>query len=191
MNEADQRVGDSGESLNRTTVPPIHTLQVKALESWAEDSENRSRRNNLRMIGLPEGAGTLLRTILPQAPFCPHFVVERAYRMPPVRGQPGPPSRTFIFRLYKFHDRHLTLHEIRKVAELRYENTKIMLFLDYSIDTQRLRRTFDHVKPQLQTRGLKYSMLFPESGGWGVPIFHLARRCFPLAGYPAPGSVKV
>lgn len=35
-----------------------------------------------------------------------------------------------------------------------------MLFPDYSVDTQRLCRTFNHVKAQLRTRDLMYSMLF-------------------------------
>lgn len=49
---------------------------MKALESWAEDSGNRSRRNNLKVVGLPEGAEGqdtvaftehMLRTLLPEA----------------------------------------------------------------------------------------------------------------------------
>lgn len=47
------------------------------------------------------------------------------------------------------------------MTELRYENTRIVLFPDFSVDTQRLRRTFDQVKTQLRTKGMKYSMLFP------------------------------
>lgn len=171
MGEAERRVGETEDSI-RDQRASIHTLQVKvkALESRAEDGENRSRRNNLRIVGLPEGAEGqdpttftehLLRTLLPQAQFSPHFVIERAHRMPPVRGPPGSPPRTFIFRLLNFQDRDLALHEARKVAELRFDNTKLMLFPDYSIDTQRLRRTFDQVKAQLRTKGLKYSMLFP------------------------------
>lgn len=74
---------------------------------------------------------------------------------------PEPPPRTFIFHLLNFRDRDLVLREARKVPEHRYENAKIMLFPDFSIDTQRLRRTFDHVKAQLRNKGLKYSMLFP------------------------------
>lgn len=101
LGEAKRHVGDSEDSI-RDNQASIHTLQVKmkALKSWAEDSENRSRRNNLRVLGLPEGAEgkdptvfteTLLCTLLPLAPFSQHFVVERAHRMPPVRGQPGAP----------------------------------------------------------------------------------------------------
>lgn len=45
-----------------------------------------------------------------------------------------------------------------------------MLFPDFSVETQRLRRTFDQVKAQLRAKGLKYNMMFParlqvEDGG--------------------------
>lgn len=57
MGDAERCVGDSEDSIrdHRTS---LHTLQVqvKALESRAEDSENQSRRNNLRVVGLPKGA---------------------------------------------------------------------------------------------------------------------------------------
>lgn len=53
------------------------------------------------------------------------------------------------------------LREAQKLDELCHENAKIMIFPDYSVETQHLRRTFDQVKAHLRTKGLKYSMLFP------------------------------
>lgn len=44
---------------------------------------------------------------------------------------------------------------------MRHENVRIMLFPDYSVETQRLRRTFEIVKAQLCTKDLKYNMMFP------------------------------
>lgn len=168
LTEAERRVGDTVDTI-REHGASLRILQVKMkmLESRAEDQENRNRRNNLRLVGLPGGQDPeayteqLLRTLLPQAQFSTHFAVERAHRMPSVRGPPGAPPRTFIFRMLNFRDRDLILKEARKVGELRSENTKIMLFPDYSVETQRQRRTFDQVKTQMRTRGLKYNMLFP------------------------------
>lgn len=93
LGEAERRVGESEDSI-RDHHATLHTLQVrmKVLESRAEDSENRSRRNNLRVVGFPEGAEGqdtvaftehLLRTHLPGAAFSPHYAVERAHKMPP------------------------------------------------------------------------------------------------------------
>lgn len=132
-------------------------LYMKALKSPAEDSENRSRWNNLQMMGLPEGAEGqdlkehLLCTLFAQGPFFPHFIVKRAHRMPLVQGPQRAPPHTFIFQLLNFRDQDLVLREARKVEELCFENAKFMLFSDYFIETQRLHRTFDHVKAQLRT----------------------------------------
>lgn len=77
--------------------------------------------------------------------------------MPATRGRPGRPPLTFILRLLNFCDRDLVLREARNINTLTYEATKLP---DYSIDTQRLRRSFDHVKLNLCNKKIKYSMLF-------------------------------
>lgn len=85
LTEAERRVGDAEDVLQDHTVS-LRTLQtkIKSLETRAEDAENRNRRNNLRIVGLPEGTeGTdptsftekLLRELLPQAAFSDVFVV--------------------------------------------------------------------------------------------------------------------
>lgn len=83
LKEVEHRIGDFEYSV-RDLHASIHTLRVKvkALESRAEDSENGNHGNNLRVVGLPEGAEGQdpaaftehpLCMILPQAPFSPHF----------------------------------------------------------------------------------------------------------------------
>lgn len=54
----------------------------------------------------------------------------------PVRGPQGAPLCTLIFKLLNFQDRDLVLPEPRNVGELKFENTKLLIFLDYSIETQ-------------------------------------------------------
>lgn len=93
VTEVERQVGDT-EDMVRDHSASLHTLQVrvKHLEARAEDSESRNRRNNLRIIGLPEGSDgsdtstyteQLLRSLFPQVAFSPYFAVERAHRMPP------------------------------------------------------------------------------------------------------------
>lgn len=81
--------------------------------------------------------------------------------MPASRGPQGSPPHTFIYKLLHFKDRDVVLKEARALAELRYENAKLMIFPDYSVETQRQRKSFDTVRAKLQAKGLKYSMLFP------------------------------
>lgn len=75
-------------------------LKVKNLEARAEDADNHNRRNNLQVLGLPEGAEGdntvefmegLLPALLPRAKFSPHFSNERAHHIPAARGPQGAP----------------------------------------------------------------------------------------------------
>lgn len=171
MAEVEQRVSGTEDTV-RDHSGDLHTLKarVKALESRAEDAENRNRRSNLRIVGLPEGAEgmdptafteRLLKDLLPGARFSPFFTIERAHRMPATRGPQGSPPRTFIFKMLHFKDRDMILREARALQELKYENTRLMIFPDFSMETQRQRKSFDTVRAKLRAKGIKYSMLFP------------------------------
>lgn len=146
----------------------LHT-KIRALEYKAEDTENRNRRNNLGIVGLAEGAEghltgfveQLLRILLPSAQFSPFYAVERAHRIPPKPGPLGAPPCTFILKFLNFRDRNEVLRAVRMQGELTHQNNKLLIFLDYSVETQRLRRSFDQVKAAMRTRGIRYSVLFP------------------------------
>lgn len=71
---------------------------VKSLQHRAEDAEDRQRRNNVRVVGLPEGAeGVKTATfaeqffeqILQLGDLPPTYVVERAHRVPAGVRPPG------------------------------------------------------------------------------------------------------
>lgn len=175
VTEVKCHVGDT-EDMVRDHLASLKTLQVrvKHLEVKAEDSENQNRRNNLWIIGLPEGSEgpdtsayteRLLRSLFPQVAFSSYFAVERAHRMPPARGPPGAPPRTFIFRLLNFRDRDLILCEARKMADIRHETARLMFFPDFSVNTQKQRKSFDEVKQALRVKGMRPSGSCPPIDG--------------------------
>lgn len=55
----------------------------------------------------------------------------------------------------------MVLGAARVQGELKFENTKLLIFPDYSVKTQHQRKSFDHVRAMLRQKGIKYSMLFP------------------------------
>ncbi|KAJ1166402.1 hypothetical protein NDU88_006806 [Pleurodeles waltl] len=74
--------------------------RVQVLERRAEDAEGHSRRNNIQIVGMPEGVEgadavayleTWLRTIMNKRPLTPFFALERAHRVPTRRLEPGRP----------------------------------------------------------------------------------------------------
>lgn len=59
--------------------------------------------------------------------------------MPNVCPPPGASSRPLIAHFLNFQDRDLILCELRKKGEIKYENTQVMVFPDYSSDVQKQR----------------------------------------------------
>lgn len=83
VTETEQRIGQTEDDVPEQSAA-LCTFQtkVKALEYRAKDTKNRNRRNNLCIIGLPEGAERenptgfvedMLCTLLPDARFSPHY----------------------------------------------------------------------------------------------------------------------
>lgn len=150
----------------------LSTLE-KAASQWsmrADDLENRLRRNNVRILGLPERAEgadpcafieSWLKTTLPDAALSSVYAIERAHRVPARPPPPGAPPRPFLARLLSSRDRDAILQAARRKGELRYNNSVIALFPDFSAALQKQRASFLHVKKRLRDMGVQYSMLFP------------------------------
>ncbi|XP_077341416.1 uncharacterized protein LOC143986884 [Lithobates pipiens] len=90
------------------------------------------------------------------------YVVERAHRVPTGRRPPDEYPRPFLVRFLNYRDRDMILAASRKTQELKYENTKVMLFTDFSAETQRKRRSFTEVRRKLREKNMQYSMMYPR-----------------------------
>ena len=73
------------------------TDRVRFLEGRAEDAGGRSRRSNLRIVGLPEGEEgpdpltfleNWIKSFMPEGSLSPFFSLERAHRVPGKRPPP-------------------------------------------------------------------------------------------------------
>lgn len=143
--------------------------RVEFLEGRVEDAEGRARRNNVRIVGLPEGkkgrhpteyAESWLQTLLPEGTLSPHFVIERAHRVPARPPPVGSNPRPFLIRLLNYGDRDAILQETRKMLDVQIDNSKIMFFPDYTLHVQKQRHSFLAVKKHLRQYDLNYSLLF-------------------------------
>lgn len=146
-------------------------LQVKALQEKFIDTENRLRRNNIRVLGLPEQAEgsrpaefaeTFLISLLDLPAMPPTFVVERAHRVPATPLIPGNPPQPFLLKLLNYRDRDRILAAAREKQDLRFNNAKIMLFPDYSPEVQQRHLSFTEARRRLRGKGLKFSLLYPS-----------------------------
>ncbi|KAE8285767.1 hypothetical protein D5F01_LYC15435 [Larimichthys crocea] len=113
MRELERACTDNSTELSRldSTVNSLKA-QVKLLNDKCEDLEGRSRRNNIHLIGVPEGVegprqtnfiAQLLKDILKldEAP-----LLDRAHRTLRAKPKDGEAPRPFIIRIHYFHVRN-------------------------------------------------------------------------------------
>lgn len=156
VTEAETRLSTVEDSL-----PPLQTasdclqLQVSQMLLKQDDMENRLRRCNIRLIGLPKGAEgsdpsdfleqLLIKTYGRDA-FSPTFVVERAHRKSGRPPPQGTPPRTFITKLLNYRDRDAVLGLSREKGNIPLANARVAIFPDFSAEVQRRRNTFMEAK---------------------------------------------
>ncbi|KAJ1099297.1 hypothetical protein NDU88_004399 [Pleurodeles waltl] len=148
------------------------TSCIKILETRAEDAENRTRRSNLRLVGIPEQTETsadsmesflenwIKTTVAPEG-LSAFFAIERAHRVPstipPLEARPRP----IVAKLLHHRDRDYILSQTRQLGEITCNTQRIMIFPDFTRETQAQRASFNVSKHALRENGIKYAMLFP------------------------------
>lgn len=157
-------------------VAPVHSdithikKQLKIVTDRMEDMENRQRRSNIRVVGLPERsegqnpetfAEQWLKELLGEETFSPQFVAERAHRVPTRPLPPGAPPRPFLIKLLNYRDRDAALRAARKKGDLQYQGSRVSLYPDYSAALQKQRSSFLGIKRRLRDKGISYNMVFP------------------------------
>ncbi|KAJ1109245.1 hypothetical protein NDU88_006608 [Pleurodeles waltl] len=113
-----------------------HTLMAARLE----DQEDRARRNNIRVVGVHEGAEGLsvdffledliVKTLRPNR-LLKFFTIEQRHRALILK--PRVPQRTFISRVFSYRDRDTILQAARSHSNMSYENTMIWFFPDFTL----------------------------------------------------------
>ncbi|KAF3854265.1 hypothetical protein F7725_022320, partial [Dissostichus mawsoni] len=142
----------------------------ETLKTKVADLEGRSRRQNLRIIGLPESiegprpsaffsqllVDTLGTEILASPP-----ELDRAHQSLAPKPAPGGRPRPVILRFHRFQIKDLVIREARRQGELNYKGHKIRLYDDYSPDVLKQRAEYRSPMAELYKRGYKPALLFP------------------------------
>lgn len=143
----------------------IAKLQAKVL-----DLEGRSRRNNIRIFGLPEAIESgsrptdffaeLLVEVLGEKVLTSAPELDRAHRALK-RGTRDKP-RSVVMCFHKFQTRDLVVREARSLrGTLQYRGTPIQIFEDYSPEVLDMRSEYRDVMKDLYNLNLKPSLLYP------------------------------
>lgn len=178
IGEAEQRIS-AAEDAGGETEKRVSYLEkvVASLQERLDDQEDRGRRKNIRIIGLPESsegssAVQFMESWLPKVLALNtkdgKIKLERAHRVSgPTRRGPDsrrPYPRAMIVRCHHYSDRVQVLEAARRAKEVRFEDNRIYLFQDFSSGTQRKRRAFDEARRRLQSLGLHtYGLNYPAT----------------------------
>lgn len=142
--------------------------EVNSLKVKCEDLEGRSRRNNIRLIGVPEGfemphpresVSQLLKDILKldEAP-----LLDRAHRTLREKPKTGAPPRPLIIRVHYFHVKEQILRRAGAAAPLLFQGNKLFIFPDFAPSVAKKRLQFVNVKRLLHTcSGVKFGLFYP------------------------------
>uniref|UniRef100_A0A3B3BLU5 L1 transposable element RRM domain-containing protein n=1 Tax=Oryzias melastigma TaxID=30732 RepID=A0A3B3BLU5_ORYME len=170
LGQAESRI-DFLEDANKAweSNPPATRTEVENLQQKIDDLENRSRRNNQRFVGFPEGCegsdilafmGAAIPELL-KSDFPRGLEIDRAHRSLARRRPDGQPPRAIIVQLLRFQDRERIVDMARKMGQLRWKGHHIMIFPDYSKLVSDKREAFRQCKQLLHERKIKFSLMFP------------------------------
>lgn len=164
-------LSDHSDRLNRLEkqVDKLQSYNKELLEK-TEDLENRSRRNNLRIIGLPEGCEGRVATafmskffvdLLQDDSFTDPPELDRAHRALRAKPAEGERPRTIIVRFLRFQQKEQVVAIARKKGQLVYQGQRIFIFPDLSNTLAKKRATFNSVKSKLHQKAVKFSLRYP------------------------------
>ncbi len=155
---------------DRRTVTDLRN-QLERLTEKMTDMEDRSRRNNVQLVGLPEGAegsdaaGFLRVNLSKWIPSLKdrNIEIDRAHRVYDGRKNSDRP-RTLIFRVLRWHDRSEILKGARQAYPVKcaQDNVTLLFFPDFSPATAARRKTLNPVLKKMTTLGLQPFLTYPS-----------------------------
>ncbi|KAI2647915.1 LINE-1 type transposase domain-containing protein 1 [Labeo rohita] len=155
----------------RQEVAAYMLTKQRQLGEKCEDLESRSRRSNIRIYGVKEGAegemtmteftDNLLKSLL-ELPADRDLGIERAHRsLITAPTDPKASPRSIVVKFLHFPTKQQILFKAWSKKGLKYQGNIISLDNDYSLDIQRRRKEYRDIKRQLKERHIKFRSPYP------------------------------
>lgn len=164
LNDALERIAE----LDRRN--DVQSREMKRLHEKCTDLESRSRRQNLRIIGVSEGAEGASATrfmadffteVLGPENFTSPVIIDRAHRSLASKPKSGGRPRPILVRLHYFAEKERILGISKGKGRLFYRDTPVHIFPDLPAEVGKLRAAFNPVKAKLRAAKVEYSLFFP------------------------------
>ncbi|CAH2301855.1 Hypothetical predicted protein [Pelobates cultripes] len=159
------------ETVQTATSEKLQAIQHKltAMEERMADHEDRARRNNLRLRGVPETvlpddlqayARGLMRAYAPDIP-ADMLLVDRIHRVSKPKNLPDSIPRDVLLRAHYFHIKELVLRSHRNRGDPHDDFPSVRIMADLSPATLRRRRDYSQTTTVLRSHGIRYRWGFP------------------------------
>lgn len=161
------------------------------LRAKANDLEGRSRRNNIKIVGIPEGEekgkptefiSDILPTLLGESHFPKPVAIDRAHRTLQPKPAEGARPRTLIARVHHYQVKETIMRLARQQRNLMYKGQRVFIYPDYTAEVMEQRRAFQEVMQALRESKIKHSLRFPAK-------LHLQHDGQPMV-FTSPGEAK-
>ena len=181
MTEAEDRISTNEDDL---TSMKTQTSTMKAamdeLVLKVDDLENRARRSNVRLVGLPElteggDVRNFLEKWIPEAlgemNFTGPLLIERAHRVGRINSKDGNEQtaarpRVVVMKFLNYADKVRVRKAARSKGRILVDDKNVMFFPDVSVDLLKRRKVFDSAKKELASlsnRDLRYGIIHPAT----------------------------
>ena len=170
VKSAETRISETEDTV-RDLVARVRSLENKnkVMEDKIVDLEARSRRSNLRLVNLPEGAeGTgacsFLEAWIPEALglTSPNTkpILESTHRVGP-RSDPSAPTRTLIMKFMNDRDKMRVLNAVRNKKQILYKDRAVRFYPNLAAEIHKKHKAFDAVRQKLRNMGIRNGLRFP------------------------------
>uniref|UniRef100_A0A803JEW2 L1 transposable element RRM domain-containing protein n=1 Tax=Xenopus tropicalis TaxID=8364 RepID=A0A803JEW2_XENTR len=150
--------------------------ELTQLRNLCEDQENRSRRQNLQIRGVPEEINnTEIQTYLKNvfSAICPdiqpdQWRFDRAHRSLALKPLPTKPPRDIIVCFHYFEVKEAIMAKIRNMTSIDFDRHKLQIFADLSPVTLAKRKELRPITQKLRNHKIPYR--------WGYPFKLIVNR---------------
>ncbi|KAI4884966.1 hypothetical protein NFI96_003671 [Prochilodus magdalenae] len=170
MNVAEEQIQEHEVRISSLETALAETQRKnELLRLKLDDLEGRSRRNNIKIVGVPEGEEKgkptefvtgLLPKLLGATHFAEPLIVDRAHRVLQPKPPEGAKPRTIIARVHFYTEKERILR-LRAGRNLDYNGHKIYIFPDYTAEVLSQRRSFRDVMQALRALQVTHTLRFP------------------------------
>ncbi|KAL6474804.1 hypothetical protein MHYP_G00158440 [Metynnis hypsauchen] len=143
--------------------------ELARVDAKCEDLEARSRCQNIRITGVPEGdsqftlSNSNVSELLKEALSLEKSpLVDRAHRSLAPHPKPDGPPRPIIVRLHYFEDCVRILREARNRPRITFSDMNLSIYPDLTSKVAKARAAFNAIRRKLRSMdGVKYGMFYP------------------------------